>query len=278
MSRFGARNVVLVVAVLVVVACGADDTTGNRAAGAFRPGRPDVLRVATAQVPAPGFWEGTVASPTGGFEFGLAKAFASRFGLERVEVVEVPFEDLISGDLAGADMALSQLTFSESRDRVLDFSAPYLPAKPAILTRAGTRVNDMETARAQRWSVRRRSTLERYLNEKVRPKKPVAVVDTREESLDALTNGTVDAVLLDLPVATALASASGGRFKVAAQFPSDDNLAAALPDRSSNKDAVDSAVRALATDGTLGRLADRWLRVSLTGGLAEDIPVIQPPS
>ncbi|HUQ62345.1 MAG TPA: ABC transporter substrate-binding protein [Acidimicrobiales bacterium] len=278
MSRPGARHLALLLMALMVVACGADETTANRAAGTFRPARPGVLRVATAQVPAPGFWQGTVANPTGGFEWGLAKAFASRFGLALVEIVEVPFEDLISGRLAGADMALSQLTFSEGRDRVLDFSTPYLPGKPAILTRAGARVNDMETAQAQRWSVRRRSTLERFLNDKVRPTRPVQAVDTRQESLDALTNGNVDAVLLDLPVATAIASTSGGRLEVAAQFPSDDNLAAALPDHSSNKDAVDSAVRALATDGTLRTLADRWLHVALTGGLAEDIPVIQPPS
>jgi len=278
MSRRGARRLAVVGALLLVVGCGGNDVTANRAAGRFRPARLGVLRVATAQLPAPGFWEGTAANPTGGFEWNLAQALASRFGLNQVEVVEVPFQDLVAGDLGGADLALSQLTFSEGRDRVLDFSTPYLPGKPAILTRAGARVNDMETARAQRWSVRRRSTLERFLNDKVRPKKPVDVVDTREESLDALNAGRVDAVLLDLPVASAIASASGGRLKVAAQFPSDDNLAAALPDHSSNKDAVDSALRALATDGTLGRLADRWLRVALTGGLAQDIPVIQPPS
>jgi polar amino acid transport system substrate-binding protein len=237
-----------------------------------------VLKVATAQLPAAGFWEGTAASPTGGFEWGLAQALAKRFGLTTVNIVEVPFERLISGELDGADLALSQLTGTEGREKVLDFSEPYLPAQPAILTRAGTKVADVASARAQRWTVRRRSTLETFLAKKVRPNKPIQTFDSRQESIDALTSGAADAVLLDLPVASAIASRSGGHLRVAAQFPTEDNLSVALPDQSPNREAIDSAIRALRTDGTLRDLADRWLKVAITGGLAEDIPLIAIPS
>lgn len=282
MSRLRARRAGFLalgsLLVAVAVACGGNsETTGNLAAGTFRPAHPGVLTVATGQVPAAGFWEGTVAAPTGGFEFGLAQAMAKRFGLASVKVVEVPFGDLIAGRLGGADLALSQLTPSPAREKVLDFSEPYLPAQPAVLVRAGTRVNDMAAAQAQRWSVRRQSTLESFLTTTVRPTHHVEAVDTRQASLDALAAGRVDAVLLDLPVAAAIASASGGHLKVAGQFPTEDNLAVALPNHSSNKDAIDSAVRALTTDGTLQRLADRWLKVAVTGGLADDVPIIEIP-
>lgn len=264
---------------MVIASCGgAAKPNSSRASGIFRPATPGVLTVATAQVPAPGFWEGTAARPSGGFEWDLAQAMARRFGLARLVVVEVPFEDLISARLGGADLALSQLTPTQQRDKVVDFSEPYLPAKPAVLVRARARVDDMASARDQRWSVRRLSTLEEFLTKTVRPKKPVLSLDTRQESLDAVADGKADAVLLDLPVAAAIASRSGGRFKVAGQFPRDDSLAAVLPNDSSNKEAVDSALRALATDGTLRRLADRWLQVAVTGGAAEDIPLIPIPS
>jgi polar amino acid transport system substrate-binding protein len=234
--------------------------------------------VATAQIPAAGFWEGTATHPTGGFEWVLAQDLAKRFGLTTVQVLEVPFEDLVSGRLGGADLALSQLTPSEGREKVLDFSEPYLPAEPAVLVRAGTQVADMASAQAQRWTVRRRSTLEGFLTKTVRPKKPIQAFDTRQESLDALTGGKADAVLLDLPVAAAIASRSGGRLRVAGQFPTEDNLAVALPDKSPNKDAVDSAIRALGADGKLRDLADHWLKVAITGGAAEDVPLIPIPS
>src|ERR1700689_4067537 len=80
---------------------------GNGAAGSFSPRTPGTLTVATAQVPDPGFWEGTIAHPTGGFEYELAKRLAVRFGLSRVKVVDVPFAELVHGHLGGADLALS---------------------------------------------------------------------------------------------------------------------------------------------------------------------------
>ncbi len=39
-----------------------------------------------AQIPDPGFWYGTFEHPTGGFEYGLARALAARFGLAKIEV------------------------------------------------------------------------------------------------------------------------------------------------------------------------------------------------
>src|SRR5215470_11841088 len=91
-------------AVLSASACGGGSSEGAR----FEPVKPGVLTVATAFLPAPGFWEGT--PPTQGFEAGLAAALAKGLGLDRVDVVQVPFAQIVAGRLHGADLALSQLT------------------------------------------------------------------------------------------------------------------------------------------------------------------------
>src|SRR5437764_2500313 len=80
---------------------------GKGAGGRFTPRTPNTLTVATAQIPDPGFWTGTFARPTGGFEYALAQQLASRFGLDRIRVVRVPFAQLVRGHLGGADLALS---------------------------------------------------------------------------------------------------------------------------------------------------------------------------
>jgi ABC-type amino acid transport substrate-binding protein len=74
-----------------------------------------------------------------------------------------------------------------------------------------------------------------------------------------LRAGRADALLLDLPVALGLARAEPGSFHVPAQLDGDQGLAAALPDGSPNREVVDSAIRALTADGTIGRLESRWL-------------------
>jgi ABC-type amino acid transport substrate-binding protein len=67
---------------LLATSCSAEQTA---AGSSFEPATPHVLTVATALVPAPGFWAGD--PPVSGFEAGLAAAIAHHLGLRRVEVV-----------------------------------------------------------------------------------------------------------------------------------------------------------------------------------------------
>src|SRR5690242_527733 len=114
-----ARLVVATVLVLAAVGCA---STGKGSGGTFTPRVAGTLTVATAQIPDPGFWYGTFAQPTGGFEHGLAMALAKRFGLGRVTVIAVPFHELVRGRLDGADLALSDITITDERAEHLDFS------------------------------------------------------------------------------------------------------------------------------------------------------------
>ncbi len=262
------------IAVLLAIGCaGCGGSVG--AAGSFTPRTPDTLTVATAQIPDPGFWEGSAEHPTGGFEYGLAKALADRFGLSKVKVVEVPFERLTSGYLGGADLALSDITITDERAEHVDFSASYLRAPPAILVRPGTEVPDVNAARALRYAVQRGTTLKGALEESIEPSTETEVLEHQREVLLALRVGRVDAVMLDLPVALSYARASPGSYAVAAQLPSEDVLGAALPKGSENLEAVDSAIRALTADGTIEDLGHEWLDAELQEGGAEDVPVLR---
>jgi polar amino acid transport system substrate-binding protein len=247
----------------------------NGAAGSFSPHTPNTLTVATAQVPDPGFWEGTFAHPTGGFEYELAKRLAKRFGLSKVKVVDVPFAELVHGHLGGADLALSDITITEPREQYLDFSTPYLKAPPAIVVRPGTEVADVDAARHLRWAVQNETTLKEALEKQIEPTTKTLVFEHQSEKLEALEDGRVEAVLLDLPVALAYAREAPSRYAVAAQLPSEAELGAALPSGSANTEAVDSALRALQSEGEIDRLAHHWLHADYEEGGAEAVPVLR---
>lgn len=248
---------------------------GMGSSGSFTPRTPDTLTVATAEVPDPGLWYGTFAHPTGGFEYGLARALAARFGLAHVAVIEVPFAKLTSGDLEGADLAISDITVTSERAEHLDFSTSYLSAPPAILVRPGTEVPDVHAAQRLRWAVQTGTTLQSALLEAIEPIRAPAILDHQREVLSALRAGKVSAVMLDLPVALAYARESPRAYAVAAQLKSEDVLAAALPKGSANLEAVDSAIRAFDADGTIEALGRRWLHADLQGDRAEEVPVLR---
>ncbi len=248
---------------------------GKGAAGSFSPRTSNTLTVATAQIPDPGFWTGTVQHPTGGFEYALAQALAGRFGLDKVKIVEVPFHELIRGRLGGADLALSDITITDERAEHLDFSTPYLKAPPSILVRPGTAVADVNAARDLHWAVQNDTTLKQALEKQIEPTTKTLVFEHQSEKLAALEDGRVDAVLLDLPVALAYARESPRKYAVVAQLPSEAVLGAALPSGSDNMEAVDSALRGLKADGEIDRLGQRWLHADIEEGGAEDVPVLR---
>ena len=235
--RIGAIQGACLLVLLFFAGCG--DVVAP-AGGEFEPAREGVLTVATDYLPQPGFWEGEDGLQ-GGFEMGLAEQLAEQFGLDRVEVIERPFERLIAGDLAGADIAMAQITPTPERDEVLDFSDPYLSANPAVLVAGGGEVKDVMAARELTWAVEKGTTLEAALEKWVVPHQAVAHLETQPDVVKAVRRGEVDAALLDLPVALAYAR-DDERLDVAAQISTDETLAVALPQGSSNREAVNTAL------------------------------------
>jgi polar amino acid transport system substrate-binding protein len=262
------RSVVTALSTCALLSASGCGGGGDAAGSSFEPAKPGVLTVATAFLPAPGFWVGD--PPTSGFEARLASELAQYLGLDRVAVVQVPFASLVAGDLRGADLALSQLTPTEERERSLDFTTPYLTAPPGILARTGVEATDEESLRGLSWVVSSASTLTPIVMDRVRPIDAPTVVEDRADALDVLRAGRADALLLDLPVALGLARAEPARFHVVGQLGGGEGLAAALPDGSGNVEIVDSAIRALQADGTIDRIVRRWL-----GESGQDVPLIR---
>lgn len=247
--------------------CGAGPQ--GAAGTAFRPATPGTLTVATAFLPAPGFWQGTPPT-SGGFEARLAQALAKRFGLPTVKVIQVPFAQLVSGHLHGADIALSQLTPTKARQKLMEFTTPYLTSPPGVLALKNVKAVDVSGLKQLVWAISTTSSLTAILNSQVRPVDPPVVTTDRTAALEALRSGKAEALLLDLPVALGLAQSDPMHFHVLGQLTGGEGLAVGLPKESANEQIVDSAIRALQADGTIDKLASRWL-----GEHEDDVPLIR---
>jgi polar amino acid transport system substrate-binding protein len=235
------------------------------------PTVPGTLTVATT-LPAPGFWEGDdVTIVGGGYEWGLARALADEFDLN-LKIIDVPFADIVAGDMDGADMALAQIEITDARLEVLDFSLPYYASDFGVLMRAGERVGDLAAARQLRWTVVDGARQQSFVDVRIRPDAPVLVVADDVAAAEAVTSGAVDAALIDLSSALIQAH-DNDQLGVAAKFVTGGQYSVALPKGSVNVEKVDAALRGFQRDGTLNNLAETWL-LPLFSTSPDDVPEI----
>jgi polar amino acid transport system substrate-binding protein len=258
-------------AIVTLASCGSsEDIAGQR----FEPETSGRLTVATS-LPAPGFWDGgDVGDLSGGFEFGIATLLAERFDLE-LDVIDVPFERLVAGELAGADIALAQITITDAREDHLEFSVPYYTDAAGAVLEAGEELTDLETAKEQRWAVQRGTVEADFLDDVVRPDDEPSLFEDAVACVDAVADGRADAALVDLSTALILTKGrpdvtTGGRFTI------EGDVAVALPSDSANVEVVDAALRALDSDGTLGDLEHEFLAPVFATDPAS-VPVVRSP-
>jgi polar amino acid transport system substrate-binding protein len=247
------------VAVAGAVMSGCGTLSTSPAAGTFTSRSKGVLTVVTTDVPSSGFWKGTAAHPTGGFEYELARDLATRFGLKSVRVKLEHFHRVVHGQLDGADLALDLITPTDKRREHLDFSSPYLNGAPTVVVRSVIGVPDLATAQALQWGAVRATTLVDVVDNLISPDQPVRLYDNNAELVAGLESGQVDAILLDMPQAVVTANESDGRLAAVAQLPATESISAALPKGSHNVQAVDSAMRAFTADGTIDKLLRKWI-------------------
>ena len=271
-TRVNPRAVVVAVSALLLAGC--SDRTTSPAAGTFTSRTAGVLTVVTTDIPSPGFWQGTPAHVTGGFEYELARLLATRFGLRSVQVRTEVFHRIVQGQLDGADLALDLITPTSERERSLAFTSPYLNSAPTVLVRAGTVIPDLATAQNLRWGVVRGTTFVAIVNTLVGPDHPPRVYGDTSDVVTALEDRQIDALLLDMPLAVLTANRSHGRLKAAAQLPQTELIAAAMPKGSGNQEAVDSALRAFTADGTINQLLRVWVGPAAANA-ETSIPLLQ---
>ena len=241
----------------VLIAICALGLVGAFALPAGAQGKGD-LKVATS-LPAPGFWNGdTPDTLDGGFEYELAADIATQLGYDGVKYSNVSFDALVAGKAKGFDLALSQVTITKDRAKVVAFTSPYFSADQGILVKAGTTVDESNLKDIQ-WGVQTATTAQTYLKSKVKPTKTPRSYQETTQAFAALQAGQVDAVLLDTSIVSGQANESDGALEVVGQFKTGEKYGGILPKGSKLVKPVNKAIKALIADGTVDTLRNKWL-------------------
>jgi len=203
-----------------------------------------------------------------GYESAVAYAVAARLGFAKADVtwVTVPFNNVVTPGEKSFDVDLNQVSISEARRQAVDFSSGYYDVRQAVVTTknspidAKTGVSDLVSAKL---GAQVGTTSYTAITDQIKPSQQPAPYDTNDLAVQALKNGQIDGIVVDLPTAFYMTSAQLDNGVIVGQLPQSgatpEQFGMVLDKGSALTSCVSRAVDALRSDGTLASLAAEYL-------------------
>ena len=203
-----------------------------------------------------------------GFDIDVAKGVAERLG---VELVAQPIDwnakeqELATGNI---DCIWNGFTVTPERERVMIFSAPYVRNAQVVVVRGDSPVNALDDLAGGSVGVQAGSSAQSAIDDTPGFKESIKEIIEFKENLTALMDleiGGVDAVVMDLLVANDNINRSGKDFRILDQTLTEEEYAIGFRKGDvALRDAVDQELLAMAEDGTLAEIAEKWFGADIT--------------
>ena len=249
------------------------ELTGSKGSMPFTPAQAGQLTV-EVNLPDPGWWNGdTPDEIKDGYEYCMAANIAYRGGLDKLKIVNVAFDALVAGQTKDFDLALAQISITDARKKVVDFSVPYFGSDIGVLVKKGT-VVDSDAIKKMRVGVKQATTGADFVTNKLHPAE-LKVFPDDPSMFTALMAGQVDAVIHDTAIVLGHAAQSGGTLEVAGQYSTGESYGALYPKGSPNAATFDKIIQSLQQDGTLQKLAGKYL-AEAWGTDPTKVPYLKP--
>jgi polar amino acid transport system substrate-binding protein len=256
-SHFSRLFAALAVLALALVAAGCGGSDDNGGGGDEGGGTKEPLTVGS-DIPYPPFEEGKAPNYKG-FDVGLMEAIGENIGRE-VEFEDTSF-DTIFRDLAQGkfDAVASATTITDEREETVDFTNPYYRSEQAILVKKGGTIDSVEGLKGATVGVQQGTTGQEFTDEKadageIRP------YPQGPDAVAALRAGTVDAVVIDIPVAENAAEAEPG-VEISAAIPTEEEYGFVVKQGDTELlEELNEGLEQAKEDGTYAKIYEKWFK------------------
>jgi polar amino acid transport system substrate-binding protein len=209
-----------------------------------------------SDIPYPPFEQGKKGSYTG-FDVELMEAIGSEIGREP-EFIDSSFETIFR-DLAQGkfEAVMSAATITEEREKVVAFSNPYYLSEQAILVKEGSSITGLADLKGKVVGAQQGTTGLELGKEKAEASE-LRPFPEGPDADNALKAGTVEAVIIDAPVAKQQAEELGG-IEIVEKVPTEETYGIAISKE--NTELVEQINEGLAKtleDGTYAKVYEKW--------------------
>ncbi|HWC35689.1 MAG TPA: ABC transporter substrate-binding protein [Mycobacteriales bacterium] len=276
-----ASGLAAVVTVLAVAGCGSSSSGG--AATTSTPGAaseiagcaPDTLHTVSSgnltigvdqPVYPPWFNDNKTPIDGNGYESAIDLAIAKALGYStgQMKVKRISFTQAIGPGARNFDFDLDEFSITKKREAAVDFSAPYYNVAEAVVALKGSKAASVTTfagLQALNLGAQTGSTNQQTISDVIKPAHH-AFFGGNALAVQALKNGQIDGLVVDLPTAFYITAAQIKNSVIVGQLPSTgtpEQFGALLAKGSPLTSCVSKAVELLKSDGTLAAIESKWL-------------------
>jgi len=247
----------------------------NKMMMAFTPAIAGQLTV-QVNLPAPLWYNGdTPDSIKSGAEYCMVANIANRAGLRKLTVRNVAWDGLVAGQTKNFDLALSQISITPARQKVVTFSTPYFYSDIGVMVRSNSSFAVTSSSiKVLRIGVQQGTTGESFARDSIKAANLKVFPDT-PGMFTALQAGQIDVAMTDTSIVLSQAKESAGRFKVIAQYKTGEAYGALLPKNGKNNKMIDAILTNMVKEGTVAKIQKQYL-FDVWGGDPTKIAYLKP--
>lgn len=193
-----------------------------------------------------------------GFDIELVDAIGAKLG-RKVQWTNVDFKGLIPSLVAGrADIAVSAIYITPERQKVVNFTQPYLTGGLVVLVKDGNNsINSAVDLKGKKVSVQTGTKSVEWLKTHI-PQADEIQVEKNEQMFNLVSIGRADAAVTGKPAAFQYARTRGGVRVLPEALTSEEYGIAVRKDEASLVSDINHALDQLKADGTYQKLVDKW--------------------
>ncbi|MGN0064772.1 MAG: ABC transporter substrate-binding protein [Nocardioides sp.] len=195
-----------------------------------------------------------------GFDIDVAQKIADRLKV-RIDVVDVDFDAITSGEVLNngtCDMAISAMTITGERARVVDFSSNYFNAAQSLLVDPGSGIGEVGDLGGKRVAVQEQTTADGLLVSVAPSSTEIVRLKDLSAIRAAMSDGSVDAAMVDNGVTTSLLR--GSSFEVVEEVETGEQYGIAVK-KDGNADllrVINDVLAEMRGDGSYDEIYKKW--------------------
>ena len=194
-----------------------------------------------------------------GIDVDIAKAIADKMGLE-LKVEDMEFDSIITAVSTGkADLGLAGMTVTPDRQKNVDFSDSYATGIQSVIVKEDSTITKIDDLQGKKIGVQLSTTGDIYATDDF-GKDSVVQYNKGNDAVMALTQGQVDAVIIDNEPAKSYVEANKGLKILDTEYATENYAACISKDNAGLTKAVNKALAELKADGTLQKIVDKYIK------------------